>query len=70
MNLRYGQLTSVFKGIWVIIEFLLLKYLNLLHLSNDLNLEVDTKIPLYFYTEKNILEWNWRKARFLMSIID
>lgn len=52
MNLRYGQLTSIFKGIWVIIEFLLLTYLNLLHLSNDLNLEVDTKTPLYFYTEK------------------
>ena len=54
----------------MLIESLLLKYLNLLHLSNDLNLEVDTKIPLDFYTEKNILEWNWRKVRLLMSIID
>lgn len=70
MNLRYGQITSISNGIWELIKPLWLKYLSLLHISNDLILQVDARIPLYFYMEIHTLEENRRKMRLFVSIID
>lgn len=63
-------MTSIYNAIWVFIKSLMLNYLKLLYIVNDLTLEVDASILLYFFIETRTVEGNWREVRLLVSIID